>query len=505
MDNSGPKASKETIINKIKDQSKFSFTYFLLLITSTIIATLGLLTNNSSVVIGAMLIAPVFWPVLGISLGAVRNDHNVLVTTITSLFLSILVVLFISSGLTIILPFEDLSLEIISRTQPTLIHLFIALTSSVIGIAALYYKKISSSASGAAISIALLPPLCVTGIGLATQSWSTFFGAGMLFITSTIAIIFAGIISLYIFKVRPYFKKDKNIALTSLAISFVLLIALSIPLTLYLKLAVDQSKIKNQIHTIIDNNIMEINPKAQAKNITIIFPNIYDSKHIDIEATLYIPESETFDISNQQLILNRLSEKIEQPTDLKLNIIETVEIHKNGDDNVILKNQISQLINEYLSDIDIPNQINKIDLIKNSDQSIYVSIQILYTDQIPITFDNKQELEVLINKETGLETKLDIHLISAESIKMKAITSTNKEDIKNLFFDKYKAIINVNLIKINNSEDNIPVEVIVNLTATDKLNISPKEKEDLKGQIQKIIKSTELPELSVEVNVIDLY
>lgn len=281
IDTNGPKASKEVIINKIKEQSAFSFTYFLLLFTSTIIATLGLLTDSTAVVIGAMLIAPIFWPVLGISLGAVKNDHKVLLSTTISLILTIILVLAVSSVLTIIFPFEQTNKEIISRTQPTIIHLLIALTSSAIGIAALYYKKISSSASGAAISIALLPPLCVVGIGITKRSWSIFSGGSFLFITSTITIIFTGIVSLYFFKVRPCFKKDKKVAATSLTISLILLLILSIPLTLYLQLAINQKKISIMVTKIIQEQVKSINTKAQADNITVIFPQIYNSEQIE--------------------------------------------------------------------------------------------------------------------------------------------------------------------------------------------------------------------------------
>src|SRR6056297_3704459 len=47
---------------KIHSQSHFSILYFVLLIVSTLVCTLGLLTNSTAVVIGGMLIAPLTWP-----------------------------------------------------------------------------------------------------------------------------------------------------------------------------------------------------------------------------------------------------------------------------------------------------------------------------------------------------------------------------------------------------------------------------------------------------------
>ena len=46
-----------------------SFGFFVLLITSTIIATFGLIANNTAVVIGAMIVAPLMNPILSMAYG----------------------------------------------------------------------------------------------------------------------------------------------------------------------------------------------------------------------------------------------------------------------------------------------------------------------------------------------------------------------------------------------------------------------------------------------------
>lgn len=492
IDVNGPKSSKEIIISKIKEQSSFSFTFFLLLFTSTIIATLGLLTNNASVVIGAMLISPIFWPVLGISLGAVKNDHKVLFSTTISLILSIVLVLLVSSVLTLVFPFEQTNKEILSNTHPTIIHLFIALTSSAIGIAALYFKKISVSASGAAISIALLPPLCVAGIGIARQSWPIFSGASLLFITSTITIIFTGIISLYLFKVRPYFKKDKTIAATSLTISLLLLLILSIPLTLYLQLTIDQTKISVIITKIIKNQVKTISPKAQADNIIVSFPNTYDSKQVEINATIYIPESTDFDLSHQQEIFDKLSEEIDRETELRLNIIKTVDIHKNGEDRQVSEQTVS-LINEYLTEIEADTLINKINVIREDDQNVNIELQLLYSDVLPVTYDQKTVLEERLISALGLNVKLDIRLISAQEIMMKKHTTKQVEQVEKIV-GKY--IDNINSIeKVSFSED----EVTITLNTLGEVEISDEDKAFLEIEIQHALELADTPAVTLVI------
>jgi len=492
IDANGPKTSKETIISKIKEQSTFSFTYFLLLFTSTIIATLGLLTNNGTVVIGAMLIAPIFWPVLGISLGAVKNDHKVLFSTTISLVFTIALVLSVSSVLTMIFPFEQTNREILSRTQPTIIHLLIALTSSAIGIAALYYKKISSSASGAAISIALLPPLCVAGIGITTKSWPIFSGASFLFITSTITIIFTGIVSLYLFKIRPYFKKDKTVAATSLTISLLLLLILSIPLTLYLRLAVNQKNISVQVTKIIQEQVKDINIKAKADDIVVTFPQVYNTKNIEITATIYIPESTEFDLSHQQKIVSGLSEVVNIVTNLRLNIIKTVDIHKN-DKDLLVSEQAQSIVNSYLSELDTNAQLSNYSFIREDDENVNVELQLFYTDDLPITYEQKVSLEKELSEKLSLNVNLSIRLISSQEIIMKKYTNRQIEEI----LSKY--IVNINSIQNVSVIDN---EIKITLNTLGTVEISDQQKEELEIEVQGILNLEDKPSVILVITPI---
>ena len=56
--------------------------------------------------------------------------------------------------------------EITSRTSPNLIDLFIAIAAAVAGSFSMTRKQLSNSIAGVAIAVALVPPLCVSGIGL---------------------------------------------------------------------------------------------------------------------------------------------------------------------------------------------------------------------------------------------------------------------------------------------------------------------------------------------------
>ena len=54
----------------LRESAQPDFDYFVLVVLSSMIATLGLLTNSGAVIIGAMLVAPLMSPIIGLGLGS---------------------------------------------------------------------------------------------------------------------------------------------------------------------------------------------------------------------------------------------------------------------------------------------------------------------------------------------------------------------------------------------------------------------------------------------------
>ena len=59
------------VLDELEKASSPGFDFFLLVILSSSIATFGLITDSSAVIIGAMLVAPLMSPILGLSLASV--------------------------------------------------------------------------------------------------------------------------------------------------------------------------------------------------------------------------------------------------------------------------------------------------------------------------------------------------------------------------------------------------------------------------------------------------
>ena len=177
--------------------------YFVLIGLSSIIATLGLLLNSPAVVIGAMLVAPLMSPIMGFSLGIVLGEVRLIQTSLESVFKGVMATVIVSILVGLLSPLKDMTPEILARTQPTLLDLFIALASGMAGAYALSRKDVSAALPGVAIAAALAPPLSVVGLGFAHGNLQAAGGALLLFITNLITISLAGVIIFTLLGIHP--------------------------------------------------------------------------------------------------------------------------------------------------------------------------------------------------------------------------------------------------------------------------------------------------------------
>ncbi|MEN9518969.1 MAG: hypothetical protein RLZZ381_1557 [Cyanobacteriota bacterium] len=87
-----------------------------------------------------------------------------------------------------IVGFPEFGSEIISRSRPTILDLGIAVAAGGISAFAKVQPKISGSVAGTAIAVALMPPICVIGLGLAQANWRVSLGATILYLTNLLGI-----------------------------------------------------------------------------------------------------------------------------------------------------------------------------------------------------------------------------------------------------------------------------------------------------------------------------
>ena len=220
-----------------------SFGFFFMLISATIIATFGLLSNSSAVIIGAMIVAPLMNPILSMSFAIVTVNWKLYKRSVVTVFLGSACAILISYGISALLPINIVGSEVMARTSPNLMDLGIAIAAGAAGAFSLTRKSIASSIAGVAIAVALAPPLCVAGIGLGiggemagevsgvvVSNISVSEGAFLLFLSNLAGITFAACI---VFLSQSYGNLNK--VFRSLFIWFLILVLLCGPLTNSLK------------------------------------------------------------------------------------------------------------------------------------------------------------------------------------------------------------------------------------------------------------------------------
>jgi uncharacterized hydrophobic protein (TIGR00271 family) len=218
-----------------QNQGPFLARMTVLLVLSTFIATAGLLSDSSAVVIGAMLVAPMMNPVLSAA-GAVVMGWSSRFYGAIWLVLSMGAGAVILSMLITLLSPEIVFLpeQVLARTRPTFYDLLIALAAGSAG-AYTITRKETSAIPGVAVAVALLPPLASAGILIMTGYFELALRASVLFLTNLVAMVLAGAVTFIAVGVSPASarKHSADFIKSKLWLFFVLVIAVSVPLYFY--------------------------------------------------------------------------------------------------------------------------------------------------------------------------------------------------------------------------------------------------------------------------------
>jgi uncharacterized hydrophobic protein (TIGR00341 family) len=194
--------SKEELHSSISDRAKFSWVFITFVGLSTIVAAFGLIRDNIAVVIGAMVIAPLLGPNVGLSLASALGDRKLGRSALVTLLLGMLLALAISFGIgTAIRPDPGTS-QILMRTDVHFYDMILALSAGAAGVLA-FTSGVSSTLIGVMVAVALLPPLVTLGLMLGSGDYRLASGALLLLITNLICINLAGVAVFYMQGVRP--------------------------------------------------------------------------------------------------------------------------------------------------------------------------------------------------------------------------------------------------------------------------------------------------------------
>ena len=189
-------AMTEALARELDQEAGLDQDYLFLTVGAGLIASLGLMANSPAVVIGAMLVAPWIMPLRAAAFGILQGRLALVGRALVTLAAGVGITVLLSWMLGLVAGFPVYGSEVHSRTTPNLLDLAIALVAGAIATYGKVHSKAVSSLAGTAIAVALVPPVCVLGLLLATRDWSTARGAGLLFAANLLGILSGGLITL---------------------------------------------------------------------------------------------------------------------------------------------------------------------------------------------------------------------------------------------------------------------------------------------------------------------
>ena len=450
------KQAKTEIAEEILSDTYISKIYWLQLSLSSLIATLWLLTNSTPVVIGAMLIAPILQPIKAFSFAVTTGNKLIYIKAIKHLLVSILVAVATAFVVSWAVPFADLTAEVMARTSPTIVDLFIALSSGVIAVLSLGFKKLSEGIAGVAMSVALMPPLCVMWVGLQFFNREVMTGSSLLFLTNLIAIIVVGIIVFYAF---GFFPTNKVWQKRSAAMSFFVVLTIGVlifPLWKGMESIAQNFSTQSVVHDTFDSFRDSVNHSIHVQDITIQSP---DDDLFRIQATLNIPDTLQITNEHKQELTERLAVATQHSIELQLSLIGVSSVHiadtQETDTDIQFQTQAKRILSDYpeliLIDIKIASNSTPLVLLELYNE----------TEDLPYSL-LEARLESAVQEFFGADAKLLLHWQTEPQI-------AALDDHLNFFEESIKKQFSIifpdeNLVSLNVSDptdENLVVDMTV--------------------------------------------
>ncbi len=208
-----------------------------LIAASSMMASFGLLQNSPSVIIGAMLIAPLMTPILGAGLALTQGNRPLFKSSLVAIFwgfVSAFAASFVFGGLFLIFREPVNTNEMWARCQPSPLDFCVGLVGGLAASYARTRRHLSSALAGAAIAAALVPPIATAGLQLAFQEWEDsergvpITGPLLLVSVNVLTIMIGSSFVLWLRGMRPDSSGASDDRWVLRSIAFLLLMALMI-------------------------------------------------------------------------------------------------------------------------------------------------------------------------------------------------------------------------------------------------------------------------------------
>lgn len=313
-----PKERSELLIQlKVGLQARTDF--YLMVALAAAIAITGLIMNDGSVVLGAMLVSPLMIPIVGIACGIALGSIDLMRRSSASTFKGMALVLGMGVVMTFILPSVEPTDQILSRTHPGIYDLLAALAAGAAGAYSLGRRSVAGALPGVAMSLSLEPPLAVAGYGLSTSQFWITGGAFLLFLTNLVAMVLSGVGVFLLLGMRPPRKENVYVVGKAIASVIVVVLVLVIPLGFGTYGALQRGHLKFQVES-------EFRSEALREKFELLDVKIseHENGYLIHPTVLASTEVTPEQIENFR---KTIEEKVGSPVQIEATILQTKKIN----------------------------------------------------------------------------------------------------------------------------------------------------------------------------------
>jgi uncharacterized hydrophobic protein (TIGR00341 family) len=224
-DPAAERVSREELASDLNEASRLTFAYLTMVGLSTVVAAVGLVRGDVTLLIGAMVIAPLLGPNIALSLACTLGDMALARRSMKAIAAGMCVAATISFLIGLAVPIDPTAKELASRATVSQGDVLIALAAGAAGSIA-FTTGVPAVLVGVMVAVALLPPLVAAGLFAGSGHMFHALEAMALLTTNVTCVNLAAIATFFFQKVRPrtWWEADRAAKATRAAVTIWLLL-----------------------------------------------------------------------------------------------------------------------------------------------------------------------------------------------------------------------------------------------------------------------------------------
>lgn len=196
------RVSREELYNDLEPENQPTPLFLIQVVLSTIIACVGLLRDDTAVIVGAMVIAPLLEPNVALGFGATLGDLAFVRRALVTNGIGLMVAVGVSVLAGLMVTVDPEIGAIVARTRAGLGDVVLALATGVAGTLAVT-SGMATALIGVMVAVALLPPLAAAGMLAGSGLWSRALQAALLVVVNVVCLNLASVATFASLGIRP--------------------------------------------------------------------------------------------------------------------------------------------------------------------------------------------------------------------------------------------------------------------------------------------------------------